>query len=307
MILRVESVRMYHTILVATDGNPSSESAAHHALGLAHKGGKESTTHGLSIVDTRLRANLNRSEKGSVGNESSAAEEQAWYAVNMISSLGERPGQHIETAVDEGTPHVKILEYAEKHDCDLIVMGSRGRSSIGRVFVGGVTEKVVRLSHLPVLIVPPLEINSDVNPDYNRILHPTDGSEGSAVALEHAIDVAKSYQAELQIVSVVNSQALNSEFAYDVDETLSQLESQAEEHISEAVSVATSQGVEAIGKVKVGIPFSKILNHSRRNDIDLIVMGTQGRTGLDRLLVGSVTERIIRRTRVPVLTVKPQV
>lgn len=136
---------------------------------------------------------------------------------------------------------------------------------------------------------------------YNKILLPTDGSEGAEAALEHALDLADKYDAELHIVYVADIR---------VDSTtdmwanmLGQLEEIGEEATSDIADRVEETGVEVVTEVIRGIPHKEINSYVGENDIDLITMGTHGRTGIDRLLLGSVTEKIIRTSKKPVLTV----
>lgn len=136
---------------------------------------------------------------------------------------------------------------------------------------------------------------------YNKILLPTDGSEGAEAALEHALDLAEKYEAELHIVYVADIR---------VDSTtdmwanmLGQLEEIGEEATSTIAKRVEKTGVEVVTEVIRGIPHEEINSYVDENDIDLITMGTHGRTGIDRLLLGSVTEKVIRTSKKPVLTV----
>jgi nucleotide-binding universal stress UspA family protein len=138
---------------------------------------------------------------------------------------------------------------------------------------------------------------------YDRILLPTDGSECAARAADHAIELATRYDADLLVLSVVNPASLGP----DVRATaiLEELEARAEEHVEAVVAEAVEQGVpSATGEVRRGTPHSVILEFVADHDVDVVVMGTHGRTGLDRYLLGSVTERVVRSADVPVLTVR---
>jgi|AntDeeMinimDraft_6_1070357.scaffolds.fasta_scaffold01848_5 nucleotide-binding universal stress UspA family protein len=136
---------------------------------------------------------------------------------------------------------------------------------------------------------------------YNKIFLPTDGSEHAEVALEHAIDLAQKYDAQLHVLYVVDVRA-NSGFNMWPD-MLEELQAVGKEVTQEIADKAEKSGIEVITEVKTGIPYKEINTYIRENDIDLITMGTRGKTGLDRILLGSVTEKIIRTSQVPVLTV----
>lgn len=143
---------------------------------------------------------------------------------------------------------------------------------------------------------------------YERLLLTTDGSKGSEVAAEHAIELADQYGAELHILYVVDTGVDTSISA--VSDLMSELEST--ENLKQAGIEATEtlqeraeeEGVEAITSIENGVPYREINSYIDGEDIDIIVMGTHGRTGLDRLLLGSVTEKVIRMSDAPVITVR---
>lgn len=136
---------------------------------------------------------------------------------------------------------------------------------------------------------------------YSKILLPTDGSEGAEVAVDHALGLAEKYGAEIHILYVadirINSTA---DIWVNLLGELEEIGRKATEKISDK---AEETGIESFTEVIRGIPHEEINLYSEENNIDLIVMGTHGRTGLDRILLGSVTEKIIRTSGIPVLTV----
>lgn len=141
---------------------------------------------------------------------------------------------------------------------------------------------------------------------YEKILLTTDGSEESEAAFEHAESLAENYDAELHILYVVDIGVDTSITA--VEELMEQLEenNQLQEHGIDtvgALSESASEDVEVKEVVESGTPTVEIRNYAEEKDIDLIVMATQGRSGLDRVLLGSVTEKVIRSANVPVLAV----
>lgn len=136
---------------------------------------------------------------------------------------------------------------------------------------------------------------------FQKILVPTDASEGSEEALEPAFELAEKYDAELHFFYVVDVKI------GDTQDILSTLTGEFEEigrNATESMKEAAGErGLEAVTEVQEGIPHRSINEYVEENGIDLVVMGTHGRTGLDRVLVGSVTEKIVRTSEVPVMTV----
>ena len=140
---------------------------------------------------------------------------------------------------------------------------------------------------------------------YDDIMVPTDGSEGTEAAVEHALDIAKKYDATVHVVYVVNTSAYSTLPADSNWESITAaLEDEGNEATSEIVERMSDEGVDAVPSVEEGIPHKTVLAYADENDTDLIVMGTHGKSGLDRLLLGSVTEKVVRSSKVPVLTVR---
>ncbi|MFP4589902.1 MAG: universal stress protein [Halobacteriales archaeon] len=137
---------------------------------------------------------------------------------------------------------------------------------------------------------------------YEVILFPTDGSGPGDLALDHAVDLAEAYGARLEVVSVVDTGVGTEAGVVDI---YASLEDAADRAIADAVERARSAGLDDVrGTVLQGTPHRAILEFADERDVDMIVMGTHGRTGLDRYLLGSVTEKIVRLADVPVLTVR---
>jgi nucleotide-binding universal stress UspA family protein len=137
---------------------------------------------------------------------------------------------------------------------------------------------------------------------YDRILLPTDGSEGADRAIEQAVGLAAEVGAELHVLFVVEDLPYAPELMDDQLET--QLRRIGEESIDSIRARADEAGVKLEAAIEDGVPHRSILEYADGEGIDLIVMGTHGRSGLDRYLLGSVTERVVRAAEQPVLTVR---
>lgn len=136
---------------------------------------------------------------------------------------------------------------------------------------------------------------------YDSIVLPTDGSEGTENAVEHALELAEKFDAELHVINVVDVR--NFYDGVNWEEVLEDVELKGEEIVEEIVQKAGERGVGADQKVVRGIPHQEINDYAEEKDADLVVMGTHGREGLERMLLGSVTEKVLRTSETPVLTV----
>ena len=141
---------------------------------------------------------------------------------------------------------------------------------------------------------------------FNRILIPTDGSDAVAPAVETALDIAETYDATLHVLFIVDPPSSISgagDGFTGIDNLLDELEEEGHRATDAIANLAEDSDIETTAVVRRGNPKDDILTYATENDIDLIVMGTHGRTGVKRALLGSVTETIVRHAEVPVLTV----
>jgi len=208
--------------------------------------------------------------------------------------------------VEADAPAERIISYVEDEDIDLIVMGTHGRRGLSRALLGSVTEEVVRRAPCPVFVVRSGEEAVPQQHAIRRVLVPIDFSDASYEAIRHATEIAQTYGAEINLLHVIEEVVYPSAYglgdAYfptqnvikKVEETLADMarDEIGYEHIM----------ISAI----VGYAPLSIIDYTQKNEIDLIVIATHGRSGFDRMLLGSVAERVIRRAPVPVFIVKPE-
>jgi len=162
---------------------------------------------------------------------------------------------------------------------------------------------------------------------YDTILLPTDGSEAAEAALDHAVDHARQYDATLHVLFVAQDDFGPSGLVQGDHEDVAQSDMVGEDHDTQS-SGMTNDGVDRVGEIAdhgesvvsdiaasvddvgvetavlEGTPYERIVDYADEVDADMLVMGTHGRTGVDRYLLGSVTEKVVRTADVPVLTVR---
>ena len=137
---------------------------------------------------------------------------------------------------------------------------------------------------------------------YDRILLPTDGSDASSRAVEQAVGLARETGAGLHVLFVLEDVPHAPETMDDAVE--GQLREIGEAAIEEIEERAEAAGVDLVTEMREGVPHETILEYAEEADVNAIAMGTHGRSGLDRYLLGSVAERVVRSAEVPVLTVR---
>lgn len=136
---------------------------------------------------------------------------------------------------------------------------------------------------------------------YDDILVPTDGSEGAEVAVAHAAEIAEKFGSKVHLIYVIDVRVSStSELITNVMGQFQEIGETALESISDEFH---RRDIDTVAEMTEGVPHQEINEYAEENDVDLIVMGTHGRTGLDRVLVGSTTEKLVRTCEIPIMTV----
>lgn len=285
---------MYEKILVPVDGSPGEPSVVNHVGKIA--AWIDATVHLLFVADT-TRDSVTVVEGGVVD----ALVQEGESIVEEAGEPLEELGVSYETDVVQGNPAPGIVEYADRYDHDMIVMSTHGREGLSRVVMGSVTEKVVRLADVPVLTAR-MQPDEDLRFPYESILIPTDGSDSANRAAQHGLKFADALDATVHAFSVVEDAVLG----LDVRSAVSKEESEqaARDAVEEIASAAETHGIgDVYTHVEHGTPDEEIQKFVEANGIDVVVMGTTGRRSTDRILLGSVAEKTVRSTPVPVITV----
>lgn len=266
-------------VLVATDGSDYSAGAIRTGVALAKANGAQLV--GLSI------ALYNPEYSTLVPNLAEEAEKRARGA---LESFVAEAGEHAVTVtIEAGDPSTGILEGAKQQQADVIVVGRRGKRGLARMMVGDATAKVIGHAHCAVLVAPRAGRLWE-----KCVLLATDGSPHSEAAAGAAGHLAKKAGLPVTVVSVVTSSHSSAR------------RQEALDAVTAKVLKLKSMGVAAEGKVVEGRPDEAIVKAAEEVGADLIVMGSHGRTGLVKVLLGSVAERVIGQAVCPVLVVKPQ-
>jgi nucleotide-binding universal stress UspA family protein len=289
----------YDTVLVPTDGSECARVGARHGLRTARE--FDATVHAVHVVETGPGfGSVDLSLSGLRKDEPRSAGEQL---TGDIARLGEEFGVSVRTELLEGSPPEAIHEYLTDNDIDFVAMGTRGRSNLERHLLGSVTERIVRTSPVPVLTArSKSERTALADREYTDVLLPTRGGDGSELAADHAISVARRFDATLHAMYVVDirSQAAKHDI-YDFEELVNELQADVTDAVTRRADEA---GVDSRVAIQQGTPHSAIQRYADDNDIDLLIMGTHGRGRVEQFLLGSITERTIRTSDVPVITVR---
>lgn len=201
-------------------------------------------------------------------------------------------GAVVDIAVRKGTPATELAELAARGGYALLLMCSRGKSGLKRMFLGSVAEEVLRRSTIPVLIVHPLT-KSAGKVRLKRIVVPLDGSARSATILPHVATLARATGARLLFLTTVNPEAKSD---YPVEVVARNLFREQKRLHREGIPTELS--------IRYGEPISEILAFSDVQGADLIALSTHGRSGVERALYGSVTESVLRKGTLPLLILR---
>lgn len=295
-------------LLVPVDFSEGSRLALREALGLAAREGAA-----LTVVHAVSQLPAYGLETGFAGGTlvETYEERMRQTAGKELSQLlaefeqAGSPPTEVTTEIRYGSPGMQISEAIAEHEPDLVVLSTHGRSGISRAVVGSVAESIIRHSPVPVLALRPGLPVSSV--DAKCILFTTDGSEGAAQAAPWARGWADACNSELVALWVVEDPVSVplmdwSLFPEVREETVYQeLEALARHTAKESLSQILGDKVEY--HVRHGSPSVEISAEAASGKHDLLVMATHGRSGVKRLVLGSVAERVLRETAIPMLLV----
>ncbi len=277
----------YRKILVAYDGSPSAQNALSLASQLARE--DKSWIKVLAVVPP-YQGDL---ELIGVSDIKEAITGPGQQLLAEARQLADREGAHILTNLEQGEPYEQIVHVAEEENCDLIIMGRRGKGKMERALIGSVTARVIGHTNKDVLVIPE---NGKLS--WENILLATDGSTCCDNALARALEIAQERKVKLSAVSVVYT---NDEFYAVGQEVMKELYQEADKVLDKVKKWAGDLGVQTELFVRDGEPHQAITAMAAEISASLIVMGSHGRKGLTRLLMGSVTERVIGYADCPVL------
>lgn len=262
-------------VLVPYDGAELSEQAAVMAMELLAQ-------HQLELLV--LHVESNRAHEDGARRIVEAAANRLAGAPSVVTPL-----------VAFGQPEAEIVRCADQHGVDLIAMSTHGRPVLSTVVVGSVTDRVIRTSPVPVLVLRPPTMSIDrLSPPVGRklrVLAPLDGSEFAEAAVELATSLLRPESVEVTLMIALATP---------------QRDAQPAQKIVEAMAARLqTRGVETSTVLVEGEAANEITRIARTEGHDLIAMSTHGSSALARTLVGSVTDRVIRTSEVPVLVVQP--
>lgn len=219
-------------------------------------------------------------------------------ALARAQELAEAEEALIRPVCVAGLPHEGIVHEAEAGSRDLIVLGVKGNGFIERTLLGSVTRRVIGYTNRDVLVIP-----RDAAIGWERILVASDCSLGSEPAVTRALELAQDYGSEVTVVTVMDLPIRAQGEALGIT---AEVLNRCQDHVAAVQRRGEALNLKVRGVVLKGNAYQAITDYAREQQMNLIVMGSHGRTGLARLLMGSVTERVIGHAPCPVLVVTRQ-
>lgn len=265
---------MIRNILAAFDGSKASES----------------TLPYLEMLLSRNDANVTL-----VGVSPSESADDRRVIGDYLTLLAERlrrKGASVEVEVPVGDPAEEILRLAETGRYNFLALTSRGKGGLKRFLFGSVAEEILRRVTIPAFVAHPLAGGATPAP-IRTILVPLDGSHRSASVLRAAADLALAHGAKLNLISIVLRTGKD-ELPVEV----------AAENLYRDQKHLKAKGLDVGLEVLFGDPAQEILTYARKHGADVIAMTTHGRTGLNRTVYGSITEKVLRKGDLPLLILR---
>lgn len=280
------------TIVCPTDLSEASLEAVPLATRMARLHGAD-----LHLLHVHLLHSITRSDEDDVP---FPGEDEARF--ELEASAGEIEWNRVEHQIRRGINAAPtILEYADEHDADMIVMGSHGRRGFRRLLLGSVTEEVVRLAPCPVLVVR----NRPEKPaprEVDRIIVPVDFSVSTSRVIDTARELASTLDVPLELLHAVEPIPYT-QMSYPIAVDHEDFRAHAQKRLqSYAEGIELAQGVTT--RTVIGMADQVIIEAAEQSAAPMVVMSSHGHSGLARALLGSTAERLLRHAPCPVMIVK---
>lgn len=300
---------MFSHIMVPLDGSGFSEQAVAYALGAARRAG--ATIHFVRVHAPTAPPNSATPWLLDPVAEADRWREERTY-LERAAELPRASGLRVRLAVLDGTVVDALSCYIKHAGIDLVVMTTHGRGGLSRIWLGSVADSLVRSVDIPILLLRPRNAKvSAFGPQFglDHIVIPVDGTEASERMIEHAIEFGRLAGARYSLVQVV-APPIQSTPSFEMpawSDDFEQVRAQAEASLERIAQNMRARGLIVHTTVVVQTQAAAgILEHSAESRGDLIAMATHGRTGWPRMVLGSVADKVLRGSDVPLLLLPPE-
>jgi nucleotide-binding universal stress UspA family protein len=299
---------MYSKILIPMDGSRTAEKVLPYARYLAAR--FKIPIELLAVIDIAEMATHMSSDKARFLDTmiEDGIKHSTAYLRGVASTF---PGADIKCSVERGRAEEVIVEKGAADTGLLITMATHGRSGLNRFLLGSVAEKVLRGTANPLLLVRATEeATSDGEATLKSIIVPLDGSELAESVLPMVAGVAKKLDLEIELFRAYHipsyAYAGDEGYAVNYDELASGVRDEASEYLDKKATELKKLGVAKVSCVtKEGFAGDEIISLARKTPDNLIAMCSHGRSGVQRWVLGSVAETVVRHSGGPVLITRP--
>lgn len=286
----------YRKVLVPLDGSGLAERAIPYAKNFAKTKGSEII---LLTVSTTSTGQLDRPMK-------------AYLELNTKELQSQ--GIKTSTAIAHGNVADEIIKFADINKIDLIIISTHGHSGIKRWVLGSVALKVLYGTCIPVFLIKS-RAHKIASVEFKKILLPLDGSPFSEASIPYVKDLAKGTGGEIILLRVNEPPALPADRSPAIkpsweeyrDILIAEIQRQTDEYLEGIRANLEKSGIKVKSQATLGKATEGILQVAQKEDINLIAMTTQGRTGVSRWVYGSVASRIVEESLQPVLLIRPSI
>ncbi len=313
---------MFKKILVPLDGSREAETVLPYVRDIASRFSSEVDILSVGLGSERRRVNQLLDDYVHHAVEHLRKHDITCRAVVLYSDEKEQHLDYAEIVAPAseikargklvyGGPADNILSYSKKHHVSLVIMATHGHSGLRRWWLGSVFEKVVSQSIIPILGIHSKhakEIDGDKVVTFKRILTPLDGSDTGEAALRDAEAVAMKTGASIILLHVipephaVEARILGPEFVQFVKA----MHEAGQKYLEKVHKRLTEKGIKVSAQILSGDPAATIVDVAKHEKADLIAMSTHGRSGIARWVLGSVADKILHESKIPMWLVRPR-
>lgn len=300
---------MPKTVLVPVDGSSFAEHALPYALGIAHRTGATLHLALVHIVSDRMSPSYPYAE-AVAAREAEQRDRDAAYMEELAARL-RSAGVTVQPALLRGNVGAELARYIADARIDGVVMTTHGRGGMERAWLGSTADSLIRHSAVPLLLIRPgeetREAGTEIHGGFHRILAGLDGSETAEIALRDALELGLADDATLTLAHIIQPPVAASspylphtiQLTHDEIAAREAFMTRYLEDIEREAWIG-SRTTQTVVRVDYN-PAPGLLDLARELEADLVVLGTHGRGGLRRMLLGSVADKVIRASDRPVL------
>ena len=313
---------MFKKILVPLDGSIEAETVLPYVRDIAARFDSEVDILSVGLGSKRRRVNQLLEEYVQHAVEHLQKHEITSRAVLLYSSVEEEMAAYSEITASRGSlkargqvvyggPAENILSYSQRNHVNLVIMATHAHGGLLRWWLGSVFEKVVSRSLVPILGIHSKqvrEIDSTGKTFFRRILTPLDGSAAGEAALHDAEAVALKTGASIVLLHVIPApHAVEARWlGPELNDFVKAMHDAGREYLDKTEKRLAARGIDTAVRIAAGDPAETIIDTAKKEKVDLIAVSTHGRSGIPRWVLGSVADKILHESKLPMWLVRPR-